>query len=1429
MRREGTPQREGNLFQDEAARTLREKLVRINEELARVNEAIESNQGKNKKKGKKLFNQKEKLKGTQEDILSQIENIENIDSDESVAEILEQSEGDASGVIELGEKVEDLVQKNLDDLKGEKIIDEAQATSDMAVSLQKGFEKDVEDVGEPFSLEEVVGNVGGLYEFKTALENSGRDDVKGLIKNIEIFLKNKKPETAGFILESPVIRELGMGEGVKRWTENVEAEVEKERKIEIERACKEVDDFAGLINVLENYGVKVTDNFKDNVEKLKKGKIFVVNNVLNNSITAKYDLGEKIKELAGKCVVEEKVGEPIETNQEPKPKEAEKVAEGLDRYRDLLKEGVDHRDIINEIIKENNLESIITEDYIRRVNADQDKEFVKIIFTKEGKDKKDWEFSFEVDFKNENITLWGREGKNWDELEKKVDDYLEECKREKNTKELKEMIKQYENNNGAVKRFLEEHGIKFNDENKERHSGLMQRYKNLLVELEGESVEPEISAEIPKNKTGEEIKKMNEDELAKEIERIEELSHRKDIVHSLINLAINGSYLELLKEERMRKTKEGQGEVDPRILSKLGNEPDELRKKWKGLENLIERDLEVEDKGGSAIRDLFEEGGREKAEEHLKGGLEEHVKRRLKLFGLDLENEENFEKAKEMHLEMYDGLLDKIESGEKPETEPINEADELKEKWDDLKNNIYEENSRDLNTAYNEANDKNKFIVELKSVINDINIDNFGIDNIKNVLERCGLEAENEENQNEFIKLCKEILFKILDEIESGEKPEPGPTIEPTEPTEPSPEQKEMPEDFREAIEILERNAEEAIVVVSEITGEDREILHKYVTGEELNDEEKKRAMNVYLKKQAVPVSQAESVAGDVVRATNYMEKGSVKQAEHLRANVLELQAVLLQMEITAKEMNTAQNMEYKRQELAGERKTAFENFEGASKNWLEEKVGGFYAEVTRKKTEMTEGARAGVDSFNGKINEKARDMVNCVQGVNSFSELKDVVTKIGNKTDKEAGKKFLGELSGYLESIKDDGYSSKKVNEMRKNIESRKGGLKALSKKFNGFEKDVFRSLLNRVEYLTGKDLNEKIDESIRNKKDELETKLESANQNNIGEAFDLLRKTMNDGFQKMKGEVAFGDNIFMTIFPEQAGAGLDWYADLLKNETNKTDQKKKEDFENDLKRDRGYVEEFSDGALKSFMVKLVNKVEALGKDFFGEEDDGVDEGAAETKGTEDNKTKPDEQPLNPEIKELSENQKEEIKKAFEREEKKDELKKGFRKMSGFKEKEALSLWLSGPFFDFLKANEEIFEGVTVGQIMEIIEESSEDLNETEQETKPEKELPVVMEEVKEKIKNGLVKMKKEDPNKFKLIERAFISYIAKSLDSEKLLKEDFGFGSAFPDILRDFGINFNDVGDFKTKDFMKAMGEIYDEVKEGRNKSGEKSEDES
>jgi hypothetical protein len=205
----------------------------------------------------------------------------------------------------------------------------------------------------------------------------------------------------------------------------------------------------------------------------------------------------------------------------------------------------------------------------------------------------------------------------------------------------------------------------FSEENKADQNKILALYKKVGRRALGE-LEPKETEETNNGK-GLEGQRREEAELRKAVK--DEVKEAKDMV---IEKVVGEE-----KEYTVNDFAKAQGEAE--AIKNFTDEKIEQEKKWKNLEGLIKDTVEVEYKEGSSIRILFEKEGREKAEEQLKGkgDFEGHIRRRLEHLGLDPEDEKNFERAKEMHLRMYDELLDKIESEQETEPEII-ETPEIK-------------------------------------------------------------------------------------------------------------------------------------------------------------------------------------------------------------------------------------------------------------------------------------------------------------------------------------------------------------------------------------------------------------------------------------------------------------------------------------------------------------------------------------------------------------------------------------------------------------------------------------------------------------------------------------------------------------------------------------------------------------------------------
>ncbi|MCK5465961.1 hypothetical protein KAI56_00475 [Candidatus Parcubacteria bacterium] len=172
----------------------------------------------------------------------------------------------------------------------------------------------------------------------------------------------------------------------------------------------------------------------------------------------------------------------------------------------------------------------------------------------------------------------------------------------------------------------------------------------------------------------------------------------------------------------------------------------------------------------------------------------------------------------------------------------------------------------------------------------------------------------------------------------------------------------------------------------------------------------------------------------------------------------------------------------------------------------------------------------------------------------------------------------------------------------------------------------------------------------------------------------------------------------------------------------------------------------------------------------------------------------------------EITDEMRGEIKKAFEQlynleDKEREDIKKGFIKASGFKDREVLSLWENNSANDFVQRNKEAFEGVTVGQVMEIIEE--------DENNDDKKEAGKITKEMKLKIKKRI-----QDDKIFKSLENSAYFY-DNHLKSKNSLKED-SWASEFSAVLAELvDMKLEEIENINTGVFITALKEIYEEVK--------------
>ncbi len=132
------------------------------------------------------------------------------------------------------------------------------------------------------------------------------------------------------------------------------------------------------------------------------------------------------------------------------------------------------------------------------------------------------------------------------------------------------------------------------------------------------------------------------------------------------------------------------------------------------------------------------------------------------------------------------------------------------------------------------------------------------------------------------------------------------------------------------------------------------------------------------------------------------------------------------------------------------------------------EKKEGFISGLAGAIKHKTEEARAALAESYKRINkESENDMINDVKGASSFNELKSVIDNLKTADTKEEAQNFLSEFYNRLDSLENSVDLDKELDEMRKDLNSRKGILKLKLKKLTTSERKVFESLLDRVKVL--------------------------------------------------------------------------------------------------------------------------------------------------------------------------------------------------------------------------------------------------------------------------------------------------------------------------------------------------------------------------
>jgi len=219
-----------------------------------------------------------------------------------------------------------------------------------------------------------------------------------------------------------------------------------------------------------------------------------------------------------------------------------------------------------------------------------------------------------------------------------------------------------------------------------------------------------------------------------------------------------------------------------------------------------------------------------------------------------------------------------------------------------------------------------------------------------------------------------------------------------------------------------------------------------------------------------------------------------------------------------------------------------------------------------------------------------------------------------------------------------------------------------------------------------------------------------------------------------------------------------------------------------------------------KEYCNKLIDKIE----EYENKEDDEEDSGEGENG------------------EEITDERKKKVKEAFKGlddldEDIKKDIEKSFIKANNLLDREVLSLWENNSANDFVQGNKEAFEGVTIGQIIEIMGENSEDNNETEQKTADDryKETQRIAEkmtrDIESKIEIGIGKMSDDEAIKFgKDLNKSIAVINNRSVFMDKTIE-----------MLKDVGLTFNDMRKIDNDWLIKTVSEICEKIE--KNNLGE------
>ena len=310
------------------------------------------------------------------------------------------------------------------------------------------------------------------------------------------------------------------------------------------------------------------------------------------------------------------------------------------------------------------------------------------------------------------------------------------------------------------------------------------------------------------------------------------------------------------------------------------------------------------------------------------------------------------------------------------------------------------------------------------------------------------------------------------------------------------------------------------------------------------------------------------------------------------------------------------------------------------------------------------------------------------VESIENVDDLDGVIKKIEEIAEKSSERKNKDKANTLLNIIAD--YKKKIISGEEEKFKEVEEGLEKNKENVDNFKafllgKDDLKELFERVGELVEKERIEKRLDAIFNE-NEVKTIEES------------------DSVEKMLESIKKVGINFEAEFTNDESVDnrmLESYLNLLSGIPSnfKRNSKLREDDEN---RTRDVISKSENDNAKKYFGAVLEKIGEFIDIETGRKENAVDDDRKDS-GKDENKG------------EITEETKGKIKEAFKQlddlnDEEEKSIKKSFIKASGLKDREVLSLWENNLANDFVQRNKEIFEGVTVGQVMEIMGEDFRD-----------------------------------------------------------------------------------------------------------------------